>query len=71
MLLEDGAPRAHEVEEAIRVDVFLEERAVGRVTVDVDLIDVDPVIVQETPGVLARCSGGLGVEDGLHVNAQC
>jgi len=51
--------------------VLFEERAVGRIAVDVDLIDVDALIVQETPGVLARCSGGLGVEDGLHVNAQC
>jgi hypothetical protein len=48
-----------------RVDVFLEERAVGRRLVDVDLLDVETLLVQETPGVLARRSSGLGVEDRL------
>ena len=63
--LEDGTPQAHEVEEAPGVDVLLEERAVGRFLVDVDLIDLNPVRVQKTSGILAGRSSGLGVESRL------
>jgi hypothetical protein len=45
--------------------VLLEEGAVGRRLVDVDLLDVDAAFVQETPGVLAGGSGGFGVENRL------
>jgi hypothetical protein len=44
--------------------VLLEKRAARRVLVDVDLLDVDVLLVQETPGVLAGRSRGLGIEDG-------
>jgi hypothetical protein len=64
-LLEDGTACADELQVAVLVDVLLEERAVRRRLVDVDLLDLDPLLVQETPGVLARGSGGLGVEDGF------
>ena len=64
-LLEHGAAGAHEVEEPLGVDVFLEKRAVRRGLVDVDLLDVDLALVQETPGVLARGSGGFRVENRL------
>ena len=60
--LEDGAPRAHEVEKPLAVDVLLEEGPVRGGLVDVDLLDVDLLLVQETPGVLAGGSGGFGVE---------
>jgi hypothetical protein len=49
----------------IGLDVLLEERAIGRRLVDVDLLDVDLLLVQETPGVLAGRSGRLGIEDWL------
>jgi hypothetical protein len=45
--------------------VLFEELARRRRLVDVDLLDVDLLRVQETPGVLARGSGGLRVENGL------
>jgi hypothetical protein len=45
--------------------VLLEERTVRRGLVDVDLLDVDLALIQETPGVLARGSGGFGVENRL------
>ena len=48
------------------MDVLLEERAVGRLAVDVALLDVNLVLVQKTSGIAARRSGGLPVEDGLH-----
>jgi hypothetical protein len=64
-LLEHGAPRADEVEEAILVDVLLEKLARRGCLVDVDLLDVDLLRIQETPGVLARGSGGFRVEEGL------
>src|SRR4029079_18028515 len=61
-LLEDRAARAHEVEEPIGIDVLFEEGAIRRVLVDVDLRDVEPLLVQETPGVLAGGSGRFGIE---------
>jgi hypothetical protein len=64
-LLEDGASLADEVEEVIRRDVLLEKCAVGRVTVDVDLVDVDVVLRQKTPGVPAGGSRRFPVEDRL------
>jgi hypothetical protein len=45
--------------------VFLQKGPIGRRFVDVDLLDVDPLLVQETPGVLAGRSGGLRVEGRL------
>jgi hypothetical protein len=45
--------------------MFLEKGPIGRGLVDVDLLDVDAVRIQETPGVLAGRSGGFGVEDRL------
>src|SRR5438067_2220568 len=56
------AARAHVVEEAPRVDVFLEELARRRLLVDVHLADVHAGRVQKTSGVLARGSGGLPEE---------
>jgi hypothetical protein len=64
-LLEDRAARTHEIEKARGVDVLLEEVARGRRLVDVELLDLDLVLIQETPGVLARGSGRLCVEDRL------
>ena len=64
-LLKDRTARAHELEKPFLVDVFLEELARRGRLVDVDLLDVDLLCVQDTPGVLARGSGGLRVEDGL------
>jgi len=43
--------------------VLLEKGAIRRSLVDVDLLDVDLLFVQETPGVLAGRSGGFRVED--------
>jgi hypothetical protein len=45
--------------------VLLEKRAVWRRLVDVDHLDLDPLLIQETPGILAGGSGGLGVEERL------
>jgi hypothetical protein len=45
--------------------VLLEERPVRRRPVDVDRLDVDTLLVQETPGILAGRSGRLGVEERL------
>jgi hypothetical protein len=45
--------------------VALEELPRRRGLVDVDLLDVDVVLVQETPGILAGGSGGFGVENRL------
>jgi hypothetical protein len=64
-LLENRAPRADEIEEPLRVDVGFQERPTRRRLVDVDLFDLDAVLVQETPGVLARGSRRLGIERGL------
>jgi len=60
--LEDGAPRADEIEEAVRVDVLFEKGAVGRMRVDVLRVDVDAVLLQKTSGVAAGGSGGLQVK---------
>jgi len=43
--------------------VFFEKRATWGRLVDIDLLDVDLPLVQETPGVLARRSGGFRVEN--------
>jgi hypothetical protein len=64
-LLENRASRADEIEEAIRVDVFLEKRPIGRVLVDVTLLDIDLVLLQKTSGVPACGSGRLPIEDRL------
>ena len=64
-LLEYRAAGADEVEETVGVDVLLQEGPIRRRFVDVDLLDVDMLLVQETPGVLAGRSGGLGVEGRL------
>ena len=64
-LLEHRASRAHEIEEAARVDVLLEEFARRRILVDVDLLNVDTCLVQKTSGVLAGGSGRLRVESRL------
>jgi hypothetical protein len=42
--------------------VPFEKRPIGRGPVDVDLFDLDSMLVQETPGVLARRSGRFRVE---------
>ena len=61
-LLPDGAARADELEEALRIDVPFEELARRRLLVDVDVLDLDAGLRQRTSGVLARGSGGLPVE---------
>ena len=63
--LEYGAPRAHEVEKPLRVDVLLEELTRRRFLVDVDLLDVDACRVQKTSGVLAGRSRRFRVEGRL------
>jgi hypothetical protein len=45
--------------------VPLQKGAIRRRLVDVDLLDRDTLRIQETPGVLAGRSGGLGVENRL------
>src|SRR5258708_1101014 len=60
--LEHRTTRAHKVEEAIRLDVLLEERARRRLLVDVELMNVDPRCVQKTSGILAGRSSGFRVE---------
>jgi 7-carboxy-7-deazaguanine synthase len=49
----------------VRLDVLLEERPVGRLFVDLLLVDVDPLLLQKTSGVAAGRSGGLQVKGGL------
>jgi hypothetical protein len=61
-LLEYRAPRADKVQESVRIDVPFEKRAIRRRLVDVDLLDVDLLLVQETPGRFAGRSGRLPVE---------
>ena len=64
-LLEHRAAGADEVQETVGVDVLFQKSPIRRRFVDVDLLDVDILLVQETPGVLAGRSGGLGVEGRL------
>jgi hypothetical protein len=45
--------------------VLLEKLTIRRGLVDVDLLDVDAMLIQETPGVLAGRSGGFRVEGRL------
>ena len=61
-LLEDRAPRAHEIEEPARVDVLFEELPRRRCLVDIDLVDVESFCVQKTSGVLAGRSGEFRIE---------
>ena len=61
-LLEHRAARADVVEEAVGVDVLLEELARRRLLVDVDLVDLDALRIQKTSGILAGRSGRFGVE---------
>jgi hypothetical protein len=64
-LLEDRASRADEIQEPIGVDVLLEEGAIGRIAVDVPLLDVPVALLQKTSGVAARRSGRFPVEERL------
>ena len=61
-LLEHRAARTHEVEEPGGVDVLLEELARRRLTVDVELADLEARFVQKTSGILTGGSRGLPVE---------
>jgi hypothetical protein len=63
--LEYRAARADEVEEVVRLDVLLEKGPVGRLFVDVLLVDADPLLFQKTSGVAACRSGGFQVKGGL------
>ena len=64
-LLEHRAARAHEIEEPGGVDVFLQELARRRLTIDVELAHVEAGRVQKTSGILACGSRGLPVEGRL------
>jgi len=64
-LLENRAPRADEIEEMRFVDVLFEKRPIGRLLVDVLLVDLDTVLIQKTSGVAAGRSGGFQVKRGL------
>ena len=61
-LLEHRAARADEIEEALRIDVLLQELTRGRFLVDVDLRDVDAGRIQKTSGILAGRSRRFRVE---------
>ena len=61
-LLEHGTPRADEIQEPIRFDVLLETRSIGRIAIDVTLLDVELQLLQKTSGVAARRSGRLQIE---------
>jgi hypothetical protein len=69
--LEDRAARADELQEAILVDVLLEERPVGRGLVDVAFLDVDLLLLQKTSGVAAGRSRGFEIEHGLGHARHC
>ena len=69
--LEDRAARADELQEAVLVDVLLEERPVGRVLVDVAFLDVDLLLLQKTSGVAASRSRGFEIEQGLGHARHC
>src|SRR5688572_9231027 len=64
--LEDRAPFADVVQEVLLVDVLFEKCAVGRILVDVPLLDVDPLLLQKTSGVAAGRSRGFPVEGWRH-----
>jgi hypothetical protein len=64
-LLEHGAAPAHEVEEARRVDVRVEERPGRRIVDDVAFVDLDSALLQKPSGVAARGSGRLPIEERL------
>jgi hypothetical protein len=51
------------------VDVLFEERAVGRVPVDVTLFDVDLVLLQKTSGVSTGRSRRFPVQERLRHTA--
>src|SRR5262245_59534126 len=61
-LLEHRAARAHELEEAVGVDVALEELTPRRFLVDVELVHVDSGRVQKSSGILAGRSTRLPVK---------
>ena len=61
-LLEHRAAGADEIEEALGVDVLLQELAGRRFLVDVDLVDVDALRIQKTSGILAGRSRRFRVE---------
>jgi hypothetical protein len=63
--LEHGAAGADEIQEPVRLDVFLEERAIRRLFVDVSLFDVRPLLIQKTSGVAAGRSSGFPEESRL------
>jgi hypothetical protein len=68
-LLEHGTPGAHEIEEALFVDVSLEKLTTGRIGVDVELGGVDVMLFQKTSGVAAGRSGRFPVKsDARHEN---
>ena len=57
--LEHRAAGAHEIEEAVGLDVLLEEGPIRRILVDVTLVDVYSLLVQKTSGVAAGRSRGF------------
>jgi hypothetical protein len=63
--LPDGATRADEVEKAGRIDVLFEEVPRRGFLVDVELVNLEPRLVQITSGILAGGSRRLGVEGRL------
>src|SRR5262245_61972691 len=64
-LFEHRAPRAHEVEKSIGLDVALEKLACGRFLVDIELLHVHACCVQKTSGIFAGRSRRLPVEGWL------
>jgi hypothetical protein len=70
-LLEHGTPGAHEIEEALFVDVSLEKLTTGRIAVDVKLRGVDVMLFQKTSGVAAGRSGRLPVKRGARHENHC
>jgi hypothetical protein len=64
-LLEHGTAGAHELQKPLRVDVPFEERAIGRIAIDVAFFDVDAELVQITSGIAAGRSSRLPVKRGL------
>ena len=65
-LLENGTSCADEIHEACRIDMALQEVTRRRLLVDVYFLNVHAGLVQKTSGILARRSGRLCIERGLH-----
>jgi hypothetical protein len=61
-LLEHGTAGADEIQKPFRVDVPFEERAIGRIAVDVAFFDVDAELVQITSGIAAGRSSRFPVK---------